>query len=95
MDASAIERVGLKVATLDLADHLLNWDKKQAKETVEVTLAADPRDPTLYRTIPNPDARRCPVDPSHGILQIHASGAQLMCCTTRPTLCDYAEPVSR
>jgi hypothetical protein len=100
MDEQAIERAGRHVAHLDLADHILSWDKKQAREIVEVT-PGDPADlvqgfdSQRYRLVPNPEARRCPVDPSHGMLQMHASGSQLMCCTTRPTPCDYAEPVSR
>lgn len=99
MDDKSIERAGRQVAHLDLADHILSWDKKQATHVVDVTLG--PRggeglfDDNQYRIIPNPDARRCPHDPSHGALQMHASGSQLMCCSTRPSVCDYAEPVSR
>lgn len=99
MDEQAIERVAKHVAHLDLADHILNWDRKQARDTVEVTQGvpnvARGDDGKRYRTIPNPDARRCQKNPEHGLLAMHGSGAQLMCCVTRPTPCDYAEPVSR
>jgi len=100
MDEQAIERAGRHVAHLDLADHILSWDKKQARDIVEVTPGntADTIygfDSNQYRIVPNPDARRCPVHPAHGVLQMHASGTQLMCCTVRPMACDYAEPVSR
>jgi len=99
MDEQTIAKVQKEVGRLDLADHILAWDKKQAKETVEVTQGvpdlARGDDGKRYRTIPNPDARRCQENPEHGTLQMHASGAQLMCCVTRPTPCEYAEPVSR
>jgi hypothetical protein len=99
MDDKSIERAGRKVAHLDLADHILSWDKKQARESIAVTQGVPDfsrdDDGRRYKTIPNPTARACPIDPSHGMLQIHGSGAQLMCCTVRPTVCDYTEPVSR
>lgn len=85
MDDQDITRVGQTVAKLDLADHLLSWDRKQGREVW---------DPELHRLVPNVDGARCPVD-GHGLLQIHASGLSLICGVTRPTPCDYAEPVSR
>lgn len=98
MNTEHIERVGREVAHLDLADHILSWDKKQATHVVEVTPGNAPYGPfdtNQYRTVRNPDARVCQTDPAHGNLQMHASGSQLMCCATRPTPCEYAEPVSR
>lgn len=98
MDDHAIEQAGRTVAHRDLADHILSWDKQQAREIVDVTGDGSPYDvidTRQYRIVPNPEARRCQADPSHGILQMHASGNQLMCCVTRPTPCTYAEPVSR
>lgn len=98
MDEQSIERAGLEVAKLDLADHILAWDKKQAPHIVEVTpgaISSDVFDTNQYRIVPNPEGRRCAIDPSHGMLQMHANGSQLLCCATRPTPCTYAEPVSR
>lgn len=94
MNAQSIERAGREVGRLNLADHILSWDKKQARETIEVTRGLLPAD-DRYRTIPNPTARVCQKDPSHGMLQMHGSGQQVMCCAMHPTPCDYAEPVSR
>lgn len=74
MDAK-LAAIAEKVGHVDLADHILAWDKKQ--------------------TAANPDARYCQHDRSHGLLQMHGSGIKLMCCVTRPTPCDYSEPVSR
>jgi hypothetical protein len=97
MDDTKIARIGERVGKLDLADHILSWDKKQAREIVETTVGVPSLvgDTNQYRTLPNPDARRCQLDPDHGILQMHASGSQLICCVTRPAPCTYAEPVSR
>jgi hypothetical protein len=86
MDAQTIANIEKHVGRLDLADHILAWDKKQAREVW---------DKKKRVMIPNPTARHCQHNPEHGHLQMHASGAQLMCCVTRPVPCDYAEPVSR
>jgi hypothetical protein len=101
MNEQQIARAGQEVGKLDLADHILSWDKKQAREIVEVTPGTPARGPfdavdtNRYRMVPNPVARRCPIDPSHGILQIGRNGDALLCCVARPTPCDYSEPVSR
>jgi len=86
MDDQTLAKVEHDVARLNLADHIIAWDKKQIREVW---------DPDLRRLVPNPTARLCQTDLAHGVLQMHANGAVLMCCATRPTPCDYAEPVSR
>jgi hypothetical protein len=94
MDDQTIDRIEREVSHVTLADHLLAWDKKQATHVTEIVRGGG-LTPDRHVLTVNPDARRCQKDPAHGLLQIHASGAQLMCCVTRPTVCDYAEPVSR
>jgi hypothetical protein len=86
MDEKKIARVGHQVAQLNLADHILSWDKKQAREVYS---------PVLERVVPNVDGRRCQADETHGLLQMHASGLSLICGVCHPVPCDYAEPVSR
>lgn len=86
MDEQTIAAVEKHVGRVSLADHIISWDKKQAREVW---------DPERRTMVPNPAARFCQTNLAHGILQMHASGDVLMCCATRPTPCDYAEPVSR
>lgn len=86
MNEQHIDAVGKAVANQSLADHILAWDRKQAPEVW---------DAEKHALVVNTAARLCQVDASHGRLQMHASGHQLMCCATRPTPCEYAEPVSR
>jgi hypothetical protein len=38
------------------------------------------------------DGKLCPVDPDHGRLQVHGSGAVLMCCNKQ---CEYHESLSK
>lgn len=86
MDEQHLARVEQEVAHVHLADHLLSWDKKQAREVW---------DEELHRMVPNVDGRRCQIDGKHGLLQIARNGDALICGVARPTPCDYAEPVSR
>lgn len=86
MDEQTIAQVSREVGRLDLADHVLSWDKKQAAEVW---------DDAKHAMVPNPDARRCQADKRHGVLQMHGRGNALICCVTRPQPCEYSEPVSR
>lgn len=86
MNDQAIDRIERDVSTRNLADHILAWDRKQAREVW---------DAEQHKLVPNTGARLCQADIAHGALAMHASGHQLMCCVTRPTPCQYAEPVSR
>ena len=48
-----------------------------------------------------PDAKRCPVDDTHGRLSVHGSGNGLVCLNRtsasgeKLSLCEYAEPFVR
>lgn len=93
MEQAAIDQIGEKVGRLETADHILAWDRKQAP-----TLAIEEIDEAgekHYRTVPNPDARRCQANKKHGLLAMHGNGASLVCCESRPSPCSYSEPVSR
>lgn len=94
MDAATIEKVAEKVGKLDLADHILAWDRKQSA-MITIAETNEETGETSYRTVPNPDARRCQANKAHGLLAIHKAGNALMCCVARPHACDYSEPVSR
>lgn len=86
MDDATIEKVGEKVARVELGDHILSWDRKQAAEVWNEE---------KHTMVPNTAARRCQADKKHGILQMHGQGNALVCCVARPQPCTYSEPVSR
>ena len=86
MDDPSLAKIEQDLSHQTLADHIIAWDKKQARETW---------DPDARRLVPNPTGARCPRDPEHGLLTMHGSGHQLICAATRPIVCDHAEPVSR
>lgn len=86
MDEKKLEEVAQEVGRLDLADHILAWDRKQGVEAW---------DEEKHAMVPNPLARRCQADKKHGILQMHSNGVALICTVARPSPCTYSEPVSR